>query len=117
MPWWPPSCVVFTAVTMKSARTPLVMNIFEPLTTKPPSTRLAQVLMPATSEPASGSVIPSAAIFSPLIAGHEVALLLVLGPELPDRRQGDRRVRADARRQRRPSPQRASSSANTASAT
>ena len=24
-PWWPPSSVVFTAVTTKSARTPLVM--------------------------------------------------------------------------------------------
>ena len=34
MPWWPPSSVVLTAVTMKSARTPLVMNIFEPLTTR-----------------------------------------------------------------------------------
>ena len=54
---------------MKSARTPFVMNIFEPLTTKPPSTRRARVLMPATSEPASGSVIPSAAIFSPRMPG------------------------------------------------
>ena len=27
-PWWPPSGVVLTAVTMKSARTPLVMNVF-----------------------------------------------------------------------------------------
>ena len=69
MPWWPPSSVVLTAVTMKSARTPFVMNIFEPLTTKPPSTRRARVLMPATSEPASGSVIPSAAIFSPRMPG------------------------------------------------
>ena len=25
MPWWPPSCVVLTAVTMKWARTPLVI--------------------------------------------------------------------------------------------
>jgi hypothetical protein len=25
IPWWPPSAVVFTAVTMKWARTPLVM--------------------------------------------------------------------------------------------
>ena len=33
MPWWPPSCVVLTAVTRKSARTPLVMKVFEPLTT------------------------------------------------------------------------------------
>ena len=33
MPWWPPSGVVLTAVTTKSARTPFVMNVFEPLTT------------------------------------------------------------------------------------
>ena len=32
-PGWPPSAVVFTAVTTKSARTPLVMKVFEPLTT------------------------------------------------------------------------------------
>jgi hypothetical protein len=46
------------------------MNIFEPLTSQPPSTRFALVLIPATSEPASGSVIASAAIFSPAIAGR-----------------------------------------------
>ena len=33
MPWWPPSSVVLTAVTTKSARTPFVMNVFDPLTT------------------------------------------------------------------------------------
>ncbi len=33
MPPWPPSSVVFTAHTRKSARTPLVMKVFEPLTT------------------------------------------------------------------------------------
>ena len=33
IPWWPPSSVVFTAVTTKSARTPFVMNVFEPFTT------------------------------------------------------------------------------------
>ena len=33
MPWWPPSSVVFTAVTMKSARTPFVMKVFDPFTT------------------------------------------------------------------------------------
>ena len=63
MPWCPPSDVVLTAVTMKSARMPLVMYVFEPLTTKPPSTRSARVFSAATSDPASGSVMPSAAIF------------------------------------------------------
>ena len=32
-PWCPPSSVVLTAVTTKSARTPFVMNVFEPFTT------------------------------------------------------------------------------------
>ena len=46
------------------------MKVFEPLTTQPPSTRSAVVRIEATSEPAPGSVIPSAAIFSPAIAGR-----------------------------------------------
>ena len=45
------------------------MNVLAPLTTQPPSTRSARVRMAATSEPVSGSVIASAAIFSPRIAG------------------------------------------------
>ena len=70
IPWWPPPSVVFTAQTRKSARTPLVMKVFEPLTTQPPSTVRAKVRIEATSEPAPGSVIPSAAIRSPRIAGR-----------------------------------------------
>ncbi len=46
------------------------MNVFEPLTTQPPATFLADVLIEATSEPAPGSVMPSAAILSPAIAGR-----------------------------------------------
>ena len=48
--------------------------------------------MPATSEPAPGSVIPSAPIFSPRDPGHEPALLLLLGAEVEDRRHRDRGV-------------------------
>ena len=33
MPWWPPSSLVLQAQTRKSARTPLVMKVLEPLTT------------------------------------------------------------------------------------
>ena len=33
MPPWPPASVVLQAQTRKSARTPLVMKVFEPLTT------------------------------------------------------------------------------------
>ncbi len=54
---------------MKSARAPLVMNVFEPLMTNSSPSRIALVRMPATSEPAPGSVIPRQPIFSPLIAG------------------------------------------------
>ena len=45
------------------------MNVFEPLITYSSPSRSAVVRMPATSEPAPGSVIPSEAILSPLIAG------------------------------------------------
>jgi hypothetical protein len=54
---------------MKSARTPLVMNVLEPLITYSSPSRTARVRMPATSEPAPGSVMPSEEIISPLIEG------------------------------------------------
>ena len=69
MPPWPPSSVVRQAQTRKSARTPLVMKVLLPLTTQPPSVFFAVVLIDATSEPAPGSVIPRAPIFSPLMPG------------------------------------------------
>ena len=72
---------------MKSARAPLVMNVFEPLITYSSPSRIAVVRMPATSEPAPGSVIPSEPIFVALDPGHEVALLLLLGAEQVDRGQ------------------------------
>jgi hypothetical protein len=45
------------------------MYIFEPLITYSSPSRTARVLMPETSEPASGSVMPRQEIFSPLIEG------------------------------------------------
>jgi hypothetical protein len=54
---------------MKSARGPLVMNVFEPLMTNSSPSRIAVVRMPATSEPAPGSVIPRLPTYSPLIPG------------------------------------------------
>ena len=99
MPWWPPSSVVLTAVTMKSARTPLVMNVFEPLTTQPPSTFLAFVRMPATSEPGVRLGDRERGDLLAGDGGHEVALLLVFGAELEDRRRRDADVRTDAGRQ------------------
>ena len=43
--------------------------------------------MPATSEPASGSVIAIAPIFSPAIAGPQVPLAQVVAAELAERRR------------------------------
>ena len=48
--------------------------------------RTARVLMPATSDPASGSVIPRQRIFSPAIAGRDPRALLLLAAEGEDRR-------------------------------
>ena len=95
MPWWPPSCVVLTAVTMKCARTPLVMYVFSPLSTQPPSTRSARVL--SAGDVRAGARLGDAERADLLAGdrGHEVALLLLLGAELPDRRRGDVRVRAE----------------------
>ena len=45
------------------------MKILDPLITHSSPSRLAVVRIPATSEPAPGSVIPSELISSPLIEG------------------------------------------------
>ena len=45
------------------------MKVLEPLITYSSPSRLAVVRMPATSEPAPGSVIPRQLISSPLIEG------------------------------------------------
>src|SRR6266705_1577073 len=68
---------------------PFGMYIFEPLMTQSSPSRTARVLMPATSEPASGSVMPR----------QEVALLLLLGAEREDRRVGHVGVHRDAHRE------------------
>ncbi len=54
-----------TIVTAPSE--PLVMKIFDPLITYSSPSRRAVVRIPATSEPAPGSVIPRQPIFSPRI--------------------------------------------------
>jgi hypothetical protein len=60
---------VLAAMKYRSACTPLVMNIFVPLSTQcsPSALSLAVVRMPATSEPAPGSVMPTAVIVRPAI--------------------------------------------------
>src|SRR5215218_7155604 len=92
------------------------MYVLEPLTSQPPSTRTACVRVPATSEPASGSVIASAAIRSPRIAG---ASQRSCWDGVPNFASGGvaMLVCAPIPAASPPEPQRASSSANTASAT
>ena len=53
----------------KSACSAPEMKCLEPLMTQSPPSRTAWHFMPRTSEPASGSVIASASIFSPRTAG------------------------------------------------
>ena len=84
IPSWRLSGSVFVTSTQKSARGALVMNVLAPLITYSSPSRIAVVRMPATSEPAPGSVIPSAADLLALDPGDEVALLLLLGAEQVD---------------------------------
>ena len=60
----PPSSLAHTTNT--SAIGELLIHIFEPFSTKPPSTRLARVIMLPGSEPWLGSVRPKQPIHSPL---------------------------------------------------
>ncbi len=50
------SGLVRTVAKPKPARCAPLVHTFWPLTSQPPSTRVARVLMPAASEPASGSL-------------------------------------------------------------
>ena len=56
---------VRAASTMKSAMAPFVIQSFWPLITRSSPTSRAEVRIAATSEPHSGSLIPSAAMRSP----------------------------------------------------
>ena len=69
-PRWRDPGSVWTAIVMKWARVPLVMNILRPLITQVSPSRTARVVMLATSDPVSGSVRAIAPIFSPEIAGR-----------------------------------------------
>src|SRR3954454_17347567 len=71
---------------MKSARWPFVMNVFEPLMPSSSPSCLACVRIPATSEPASGSVMPRHELFSLRITGARYCCFLLLGAERQDRR-------------------------------
>ena len=61
---------------------------------------MPRVVTAATSEPASGSVIAIAPIFSPAIAGPEVALPELVGAELGERGGAHVGLHADGHRDR-----------------
>ena len=64
---------VRTSTKTRPERSPLVTHIFEPLISQPSSTRVAAVLIAATSEPSSGSLMLNAARISPVaIRGNHV---------------------------------------------
>ena len=92
------------------------MNVFEPFTTYSPLSRRANVFRPATSEPAPGSVIASAPIFSPLIPGTSQRCFC---SSVPNLRIGGIAIPAwpPIPAATPPEPQRAISSANTAPCT
>ena len=65
-----PAPPVRQAVVTKSAMEPLEMKILEPLISHSPPSRSARVASAATSEPAPGSVTPSAPTSWPAAAGR-----------------------------------------------
>ena len=65
MPWR--ALVVFAARKYRSAWTPLVMKSLVPFSTQWSPSRRAVVRIPATSEPAPGSVMPTAVIVRPAV--------------------------------------------------
>ena len=69
MPWEPSSGEVFAATMTKSAIGPFVMNVLVPESSQPASVRWARAAIPATSDPAPGSVTASAPMRSPAMAG------------------------------------------------
>src|SRR5689334_10245352 len=66
---------VWAQTTATAARVPLVIHIFEPLSTHSSPSSLARVFIDPGSEPASGSVRPKQPSFSPVaIEGSQVSL-------------------------------------------
>ena len=68
---------------------PLVMNVFDPLSTQPSPSLRAVVWMPCRSLPAPGSVMAMAVISSPLVKPGQPALLLLVGGEVAQVRADD----------------------------
>ncbi len=69
IPCGPFEASVTAMATHTSAWPPLVVNVFAPFSTQPPSRRSALVRVPPASEPASGSVSAQQPSFSPRASG------------------------------------------------
>ena len=69
MPFFPLLRSVTAMITAVSATRPLVMKVFEPLSTQWAPSRTAVVLVPPASEPALFSVRPQQPTFSPRASG------------------------------------------------
>ena len=67
-PLWPIPLSVIAVTTATCAGPPLVMKFLVPLRTHLPFFSSAVVLVPAASEPASGSVMPKQPIYSPVVS-------------------------------------------------
>ena len=81
IPSWRLSGSVLVTRTQKSARGPLVMNVFAPLMTYSSPSRIAVVRMPGDVGAGARLGDPEAADLLALDPRHEVALLLLLGAE------------------------------------
>ena len=81
-PFRPLAGSLVATTVMKSATVPWVVKILLPFSTKPPSTAVARVRSAAASDPAFGSVIANAAIFSPRSAGSRKRPCSALLPHL-----------------------------------
>ena len=70
MPRAPAAGSVTAETTKKSENAPSLMKCFWPVSSQPPPSRSARVLMPAASEPAPGSVMAIEQVRSPRTAGR-----------------------------------------------
>ena len=78
-----------------SALLPSEIHIFAPLIVQPSSVFTARVFWLAAPEPVSGSVRPKQPSHSPRAEERQVALLLLLGAPLEDRRADERGLHGD----------------------
>ena len=87
----------FAQTSSTSAIGELLIQVFDPFSTNPPSTFFARVRIEAGSEPASGSVSPKQPTNSPVRSFGRNFCLLLLRAECPDRIHHQRRLHGKRR--------------------